>query len=161
MPEVSETSLPGVGLRYDFVTLQGARVGVLVHRTGRRELLVYSADDPDSLAARLTLEPEDAQTLAELFGASRIAEHLAAVQQDIEGLSIDWIKIEPGSEWARQTLSEVGVHTHTGVSIVALLSGDNVIAAPGADDRLDPGATAVAVGTPEGLELLALKVRRG
>jgi K+/H+ antiporter YhaU regulatory subunit KhtT len=63
---------------------------VLVYRTGRRDLIVYSAADPDASVAQLNLDPDDARTLAEVLGASRIAESLAAVQQDIEGLSIDW-----------------------------------------------------------------------
>ncbi|HXY93729.1 MAG TPA: TrkA C-terminal domain-containing protein, partial [Acidimicrobiia bacterium] len=156
-----ETTLPGVGVRYDFQTAQGTRIGVLVHRTGRRDLLVYALDDPDSLTAQLGLEPDDARTLAELLGASRIAEHLAAVQQDIEGLSIDWIVIDDGAEWAGASLRDAGVHTNTGVSVVALLGGDRAIAAPGAEDVLAPGSTAVAVGTPEGLQQLTAKVKRG
>jgi K+:H+ antiporter subunit KhtT len=160
MAEVSETTLPGVGVRYDFVSSEGTRIGVLVHRTGRRDLLVYSAEDPDACVAQLNFDPDDARTLAELLGATTIAEHLTAVQQDIEGLSIAWIKIDEGSDWAGLKLSEAGVHTETGVSIVALMGEDHVVAAPGADDALAPGYTAVAVGTPEGLELLTSKLRR-
>src|SRR6476646_8978855 len=128
MADVSETTLPGIGVRYDFMTSTGVRIGVLVHRTGRRDLIAYSANDPDAAVAQVSFDPDDARTLAELLGASRIAESLAAVQQDIEGLSIDWIKIDEGSEWAGKRLREAGVHTETGVSIVALI-GDGVIAA--------------------------------
>jgi TrkA domain protein len=56
MGDVQETQLPGVGIRYDFVTKEGDRVGVLVHRSGRRELLLYQRDDPDSCQA-VTLAP--------------------------------------------------------------------------------------------------------
>lgn len=160
MVDVSETALPGVGVRYDFRCEGGARVGVLIHRTGRRDLLVYSAGDPDALAAQVSFEPEEALVLADLLGASRIAEHLAAVQQDIEGLSIDWIKVEEGADWAGKTLAEAAVHTESGVSIVALIGDDHAIAAPGADDVLRPGYTAVAVGTPEGLEHVVVRLRR-
>jgi TrkA domain protein len=160
MADVSETTLPGIGVRYDFVTSAGVRVGVLVHRTGRRDLIAYSANDPDAAIAQLNFDPDDARTLAELLGASRIAESLAAVQQDIEGLSIDWIKIEEGSEWAGKRFREAGIHTETGVSIVALIRDDAVIAAPGADDVLTAVSTAIAVGSPEGLERFKTKVRR-
>jgi TrkA domain protein len=158
--DVSETTLPGVGVRYDFLTSSGLRIGVLVHRTGRRELLLYSRDDPDALATQASLDSDDARTLAELLGASRIAESLAAVQQDIEGLSIDWILVEDASEWAGLRLREAGVHTNTGVSVVALLAADRVVAAPGANDVLEPGATVVAVGTAEGLARFEARVRR-
>jgi TrkA domain protein len=129
-----------------------------VHRTGRRDIFVYSADDPDECAMTVSLRPDDARTLTELLGASRVAEHLAAVQQQVAGLSLDWIEISPQSEWAGQTLSEAAIHTNTGVSIVALLDGDDVIAAPGAEDVLNPGAQVVAIGTPEGLETLTSRL---
>lgn len=82
------------------------------------------------------------------------------MQQDIEGLSIDWIVIEDGSAWAGHSLRDAGVHTNTGVSIVALIGPDEVVAAPGADDMLRAGATAIAIGTSEGLERLTEKLAR-
>ena len=68
------------------------------------------------------------------------------------GSSLDWIRVAPDSEWAGLTLRTPRIHTNTGVSVVALLDGDNVTAAPGADDVLAPGSQVVAIGTPEGLE---------
>jgi TrkA domain protein len=159
--EVHETKLPGVGLRFDFVTGSGTPVGVLVHRTGRRDVLVYSRDDASSCEATIQLDQQDATTLAELLGATRIVEELAAVQQDIAGLAIDWIEIEPESEWAGRTLADAAVHSTTSVSVVAIIEVDGTaIAAPGADDVLAPGATAVAVGTADGLEDLSRRLRR-
>lgn len=160
MAEVEETQLPGIGIRYDFVTGGGARIGVLLHRTGRRELLVYRHDDPDECALSLDLGSDDARTLAELLGASRVVEQLANLHQDVEGLSIDWIEIEDGAEWAGKTLREAAVHTHTGVSVVALIGASGAVAAPGAEDVLEAGATAVAVGAAEGVLALEQRLRR-
>lgn len=159
MAEVTETKLPGIGRRYDFRTAAGTPVGVLVHRTGRRDLLVYSRKDSDATEMTLGLDTDDARTLAELLGASRVAEGLAAMAQDIEGLTIDWIRIEPGAEWAGRTLSEAAVHSTTGVSIVAIVMPTGPVVAPGATDTLTPDATAVAVGTREGINTLSAKLR--
>ena len=159
MTEVIETKLPGIGVRYDFRTGAGTPVGVLVHRNGRRDLLVYSKKDSAATELTLGLDADDSRTLAELLGASRVAERLAAVQQDIEGLTIDWIRIEPGGEWTGKSLSEAGVHSIIGVSVVALVGASGPIVAPGASDLLAPGATAVAVGTKEGIELLGTHLR--
>jgi TrkA domain protein len=157
--DVDETQLPGMGVRYDFTTEAGVRLGVLVHRTGRRDVMVYSAADPDECAVTVALRPDDARTLSELLGASRVAEHLAKVQQQVAGLALDWINVEEGSPWAGKTLSEAAIHTETGVSVVALLAGDDVTPAPGADDVLAAGATVVAIGTAEGIEQLALRLK--
>jgi TrkA domain protein len=159
MAEVTETKLPGIGVRYEFVTSDGARVGVLVHRAGRRDVLVYSANDPSACDVSLTLDADDSRTLAELLGASRIAEQLATVQQEIEGLAIDWIKIHSDSPWAGRTLAEAAIHSSTGVSVVALIGPAGTTAAPGADDVLAPGATVIAIGEPDGLAEVATQLQ--
>jgi TrkA domain protein len=48
MPIVSETRLPGIGVRYEFITEDGSRVGVVHHRSGVRELVVFERDDSDT-----------------------------------------------------------------------------------------------------------------
>ena len=80
------------------------------------------------------------------------------MQQQVAGLSLDWIRVSPRSEWAGLSLKDAAIHTNTGVSVVALLDGENVTAAPGADDVLVPGAQVVAIGTPEGLEQLSARL---
>ena len=161
MADVVETKLPGIGVRYEFVTSEGARVGVLVHRTGRRDVLVYSASDPSACEVSLALDSDDTRTLAELLGASRIAEQLAAVQQEIEGLAIDWIKIHPDAPWAGRTLADAAIHSSTGVSVVALIGPAGTTAAPGADDVLTPGTTVIAIGEAEGLAEVVAKLQGG
>jgi len=48
MATVRETNLPGIGVKHDFTTDDGREVGVLVHRDGRRDIVVYDAEDPDT-----------------------------------------------------------------------------------------------------------------
>ena len=155
MPEVTETHLPGVGVRHDFTTARGERVGVLFHRSGRRELLLYGRDDPDACLAALHLTPEDTRTLAELLGATQVGEVLATVQQRLEGVALDWFNIPAGSPFAGSTIRRGQFRTQTGVSIVAVIRGDTTVPAPGPDFELEPGDVAVAVGTPEGLSQFA------
>ncbi len=69
MGEIHEVKLPGVGVRYEFETSEGRRIGVVSHRTGLREIYVSRKDDPDEFNRALGLSPEDARTLAELLGA--------------------------------------------------------------------------------------------
>ena len=151
MPDVSETSLPGVGLRHEFTTAGGERVAVLTHRTGRRELAVYKRDDPDACTTMLHLSRDDTHTLAEILGASQVSEAVAAVQQRVEGLAIEWVAIPPGSPFVGSTIAEGQLRTRTGASIVAILHGTTTIPAPSPDHRFESGDVVVAVGTPEGL----------
>ena len=155
MPQVTETQLPGVGVRHDFTTSSGERVGVLVHRSGRRELLVYGRDDPDACAAALHLSSDDTRTLAELLGATQVSEVLAAVQQRLEGVAIDWVTIPAGSPLVGSTIRDGQFRTRTGVSIVAVVRGETTLPAPGPEFAFDAGDVAVAVGTPAGLSQFA------
>lgn len=154
MPDVSETLLPGVGVRHEFVTGSGERVAVLTHRTGRREVAVYDRVDPDRCTAVLHLTHDDTRTLAELLGASPVSEAVSAVQQRLEGLAIEWVTIPHGSPIVGTTIAEGEFRTRTGVSIVAVVRGDVTIPAPEPHHRFEAGEVAVAVGTTEGLAQL-------
>ena len=65
--ELEQTPLPGVGVRYDFRTAAGRQVGLVLHRDGTAELVVYAEDDPDSVAESVRLQAEERQALAELL----------------------------------------------------------------------------------------------
>ena len=159
MAEVRETELPGVGTRFEFTTAGGEPVAVLVHRSGRREIMVYDQADPDRCHTALRLTAEDALTLVEVLGASRVIATLAAAQQDLAGLAIDWLTVAASSSWAGKSLADAAVHTRTGVSIVAIIRGDDAIHAPGADTVLEPDDRVVAIGTAEGVAQLERELR--
>ena len=154
MAEVSETPLPGVGVRHEFVTAGGERVAVVTHRTGRREVAIYDRVDPDACSTVLHLTPDDTRTLAELLGASPVSEAVAAVQQALEGLAIDWITVPAGSRFVGGTIADGAFRTRTGASIVAIVRGDTTLPAPGPDHGFRAGDVVVAVGTTEGLAQL-------
>jgi TrkA domain protein len=153
--DVTETSLPGVGLRHDFTTRAGRQLGVVTHRTGRRDLLVYDRSDPDACQEVIQLTDVEADTLAELLGAARLVEHLAALTQRVEGLAIDWLPIRPASPYAGRTIADTQARSRTGTSIVAIMRGDGAIPAPGPDAGLEAGDTLVVVGTAGGVKELA------
>jgi TrkA domain protein len=152
MTEVREVELPGVGVRHEFITEGGSRVGVVSHRSGRREVYVGDPDDPDRFKRALRLSEEDARTLAEILGVSRIAVELVQLQQKIEGLAIDWLPVREDSPYAGRPIAAARVRTRTGVSVVAILRGDQAIPAPGPDVEMEPGDYLVVVGTPRGIE---------
>jgi TrkA domain protein len=154
MPDVQETLLPGVGVRHEFTTDSGEHLAVLTHRGGRREVAVYDRGDPDRCTTVLRLSRQDTTTLAELLGGSQVSEAVGAVQQQIEGLSIDWLRLAPGSGFVGATIADGQFRTRTGTSIVAIVRGDSTIPAPGPDQQFEAGDVVVAVGTADGLAQL-------
>jgi TrkA domain protein len=81
MTDIEETRVPGVGVRHDFVTATGARIGVLLYRDGRRQLVVYDEQDHDACRASVSLDEDDAHALADLLGGSQIIEHVEREQE--------------------------------------------------------------------------------
>lgn len=159
MTEVSETQLPGVGVRYDFTNADGDLVGVLCHHSGRREIIVYDPDDNDRARSVLRLSGDEAHTMAETLGATQVSETLGVVQQRIEGLALEWIEVSERSAFAGKTLGEGQLRAVTGASVVAVIRGSSSVPAPGPDYVLEPGDVAVAVGTSESLEALREALR--
>ena len=153
MPEVTETQLPGVGVRHEFTTAKGDRLSVLVFRTGRREVAVYDREDPDAAAMVLHLDEDDARTLTDLLGSNPVTEAVAGMQQ-IEGVVLDWIPVVPASSLAGSSIGDGQIRTRTGASVVAIVRTDTTIPAPDPAEVLLPGDTVVAVGTPEGLRAM-------
>lgn len=161
MSEIREVKLPGVGARFEFETQDGKVVGVVTHRTGRREIYVASGDDKDRFDLMLGLTSTDARILAELLGASRVAEELADLQQRIEGLVIDWLPLREDSRYAGRPMGDARIRTRTGVSLVAVVRGDEAFPVPGPDLILVGGDYLVVVGTHRGIEDLVEILRGG
>jgi TrkA domain protein len=149
VPEIRETKLPGVGIEFDFRTDAGDHVGVISRHSGRREVVVYDADDPDAVGTHLELNPAESAALAELLGGTRITAQLAALSAEIEGLFIDWLPL--GEGFSPMSIADTEMRTRTGSSVIAIIRGGAAVPAPGPDDVLEPGDTVVLVGTKEGI----------
>lgn len=152
MTNIEETQLPGVGVRQDFVTKGGRRIGVIAHRGGHRDLLIYATDDPDRCRETVRLEDQDSRALADMLGSPHVGHSMAELQQSVEGLTIDWLPVREGSACAGATIGDLEVRRRTGVTIVAVIRGADTLPSPDPDFRLRPGDTAVVIGTPEGIQ---------
>lgn len=146
---IEEVELPGIGMRYDLKTQKGRRVGVVQHRSGRRELLVFSRQDPDACSEVVRMSEEEAASLGELLGAPRLVETLTGME--LQGLMSEQIPIETDSPFAGRTLGETQARTRTGASIVAVIRDEETIISPTPDFRFHTGDMVVVVGTREGV----------
>ncbi len=144
---VEHVELPGVGVRSTFSTQAGLEVGVLTHQSGTRDVLVYAEDDPDRCSDVMSLEPAEAQAMADLLGTALggspdrmligpVAVGWVEVGAGwwIEGQALDAPGLEPGKLEARllgvvrgdlpQLPAEVGPLRATDVVIVAGLQSN-------------------------------------
>lgn len=159
MPEVHETQLPGVGVRHDFGTHEGRRIGVITHVSGRRDLLIYSDDDPDACAQTLHLDDQEAHALADVLGGSQVSRHVEEVAQSVDGVTIDWLHLTGSWPCAGRTLREIPLREKTGVMVVSVVREGESIAMPGPDFELHADDTVVVVGTAEGVAAAGAMLR--
>ncbi len=159
--DVKEVLLPGVGLRYEFDIRDGERVGVIARRSGDFEVVIYNRDDPDEATPLFRLTEEEAEALAQILGAPRIAERFADLTREVPGLNAGQVEIGPDSPFIDRPLGDTRARTRTGASIVAIVRDDEVLASPDPAELLRRGDVLVVIGTEEGIAGVEHIVERG
>lgn len=145
---VYESDLPGVGKKHEVDLGDGSRLIVITHNTGRREVYRRPSADDDS---EKLIELTDAE--ARTFGTVLEGAYFQPVQStDISTMlgpdaALDWADIEDHSNLVGATLAEANVRAETGVSVLAIQRGEETIANPGPDTRIEAGDTLVVLGT--------------
>ncbi|KUL23974.1 potassium transporter TrkA [Actinoplanes awajinensis subsp. mycoplanecinus] len=148
---MSEVMLPGVGLRYEFTTRNGDHLGLIARRDGYVEVVRYDAGDPDECEPLFRLTTEEAEAVAEIFGAPRIAERFADLSRAVPGLDAGQVDVPAGSRYAGRRLGDTRARTRTGASIVAVVRGKRVLVSPGPADTIEGGDVLVVIGTEDGI----------
>ena len=153
--EIFETPLPGVGIRYEFTSAAGDRLGVVVRRDSRRELVLYDERDPDRCRDTVEMTGAEAATLVELLGGTKVTERIADIRHEVEGLSIEWVTMVPGAGLVGRTIGDGQIRSRTGASVVAVIRGERSIPGPGPDLELAAGDVALVVGSVDGVQRAA------
>jgi TrkA domain protein len=149
---VEQTALPGIGVRHDLITESGRRLGVVSHRSGRRDLVLYDRDDPDACVASIPLTDDEAEALADFLGASLMLGQLAGLRQQAAGLLTEQLPIQPSSPYTGRRLGDTRIRTRTSASVVAVLRDREVIPSPGPEFVFAAGDVVVVVGTRDALD---------
>lgn len=156
---VEQRALPGIGVCQEVVTRSGRRIGILTHRDGHREVVLYDTNDPDAVSEAVPLTGDEANALAELLGAPQLVRHLAELQEQVIGVLTEQLPIPAGSPFAGRPLGDTQARTRTGASIVAVLRQGEVVASPGPAFVFAPGDFVVVVGTRDGIDGVAAILR--
>ena len=150
MKSISETPLPGIGIRYEFTTEAGQPIGVVLRRDGDRDFLVYSREDPDTCKVTLRLDASDVAALIDALGGSEVVtRHQEQLHQSLEGIELEWIAIPADAAANGSTIAESSLRRRTGASIVSVIRGEQITVSPTSEFRLEAGDTVVVVGSPE------------
>ena len=145
--DLRESRLPGVGVKYTFLTAAGGRVSVILHNDGQREIYYYRRRDDDEPTSVIELHDDEARQLGAILGGAyerpKIVEDLEMALGEFQ---IEWIKVPNGSWVNGRTLAECAFRKRTGVTIIAILRESESIAGAQPDDVILEGDTIVVVG---------------
>jgi TrkA domain protein len=159
--DVKEVLLPGVGLRYEFTSHDGDRIGIIARRGGDFEIVLYARDDPDQAQPVFHLADDEADAVAQILGAPRIAERFTELTREVPGLEASQVRIGPDTPFADRPLGETRARTRTGASIVAIVRNEVVLASPGPAEMLRPHDVLVVIGTADGIAGVERLVAKG
>jgi TrkA domain protein len=149
--DVKEVLLPSIGLRYEFTSHDGNRIGIVARRSGDFEIVLYAGDDPDEARPVFHLTAEEADAVAQILGAPRIAERFTELTSEVPGLEAGQVQIRPDSPFVDRPLGEACVRTRTGASIVAIVRNEEVLASPAPAEMLHAHDVLVVIGTADGI----------
>lgn len=153
--------LPGIGLRYEFTNHDGDRIGIVARRSGDFEVVLYARDDPDQAQPVFSLTDEEADAVAQILGAPRIAERFTELTREVPGLEAGQVHIAPGSPFVDRPLGDTQARTRTGASIVAIVRNEEVLASPGPAEILRARDVLVVIGTEDGIGAVEQIVDKG
>lgn len=153
--------LPSIGVRYEFTSHDGERIGIIARRSGDFDVVRYAREDPDQAQPIFHFTDEEADAVAQILGAPRIAERFTELTREVPGLEAGQVHIRPGSPFADRPLGDTQARTRTGASIVAIVRNEVVLASPGPAEVLHPDDVLVVVGTEAGIARVVQLVDNG
>ncbi len=148
MPSISETSLPGVGRKFQIEATSGDRLTIVIHDDGKRELYHFTRREPDRAASVLTLTDSEARQVAGIIGGlAYVPKALPSTEVVLDDLVLEWFTIPEQAHCIGKTIQDLKVRTVTGASIVSIIEPDRINRInPGPDTVLNEGATLIIAG---------------
>jgi TrkA domain protein len=142
--------LPGIGRRYQMTGTNGGRITVVIHHSGRR--VVYGLNAGADQASAVELSDHQARKLGAILGGAffkpAVVEEVEAVFDD---LLIEWVALQPDSPGAGRSIAELEIRSTTGVTIIAIIRGQQAITAPEPSQIMEAGDRLVVVSRPRDL----------
>jgi TrkA domain protein len=145
--DLRETRLPGVGTKFTLRLESGARLAVILHNDGLREIYFFRHGDDEEPRAVIELDDDEARQLGAVIGGAyerpKIVEELEVALGELQ---IEWVRVPDESPWIGKTLAESGFRAKTGITIIAILREPEPVTGARPDDVIQRGDTLVTVG---------------
>ncbi|WP_226035869.1 cation:proton antiporter regulatory subunit [Aquibacillus saliphilus] len=153
--KIQVSQLPGIGQKISLKTAEDSMLVVIVHHTGKRELYFFDDADGDEADFAMDLTPDETRELgAQLLGATYQPVNAEKLKMFKRQIVVDYITLSEKSEFAYRTLEDSEIRNKTGATIIGIVQGDDMIAIPEPDRKLEPGDVLMSIGKKEQIENL-------
>lgn len=157
--DVREHDLPGVGKKFAIRTNDDERMTIIIHNTGHREIYHFKPDEDYPFFA-IRLEDQEARKLGAILGGAFFQPPVAdSMEMVLDQLSVEWLRVEPGSQFDGRTVVETAMREKTGASIIAVLRNNRAIPNPQPQEVIQAGDTLMVVGDREQVSRAATEIR--
>jgi len=145
--DLKESRLPGVGIKYTFDTASGARLAVIQHNDGQREVYFFRRRDDEEPTAVIELHDDEARQLGAILGGAyerpKIVEELELALGELQ---IEWIPVPETSPVFGLSLADAKLRARTGVTVIAILREPEPDSGAQPEDVVQRGDMLVCVG---------------
>jgi TrkA domain protein len=145
--KIKTGDLPGVGKRYSFETTEGENVVVILHQSGHREIFHFAGSDDEEPDFSIKLNDEEARQLGTiLLGLDYQPVADDRVELFLKNVRIEWVQVLPESELANKKILDARIRTKTGVTIIGIQRGEDLIGSPDINEVILPGDILMVIG---------------
>lgn len=127
MSSISESSLPGVGRKFQVEAASGDRLTIVIHDDGTRELYHFTREDPDRVVSVVTLSDSEARQVAGIIGGlTYVPKALPSTEIVLDDLVLEWFRVRAGAACIGKTIGDLHVRAATGASIISIIERDHL-----------------------------------
>jgi TrkA domain protein len=125
--DFKEADLPGIGKKFTVKTSYNQILRIIIHFTGKREIFIYENEDEDAIYD-LELSEDDASLIGSiLMGTYFKPEQEKQKELILSKLSIEWVEVPKNNKLANCSILDNQIRKKTGVTIIAIIRGKNII----------------------------------
>ena len=154
--DIRECELPGIGRKFEIVTKNNEKIVIVIHDDGRREMYHFDSDDHEESVSSVTFNDSEARQIASIMGGMVYKpQAVETIEMAIEGLVIEWFKVEPKALAIGQSIGDIDIRNKYNVTVISMLKKNmKKLFNPGPETIIEAGDMLVLSG--ERLELKKL-----
>ncbi len=146
---IYETEVPGVGHKFELDVDGDARLVVIIHHDGKRDVYLRPEEDADS-EQLFSLTGKQARQLGSILEGSYFQPvELDEVEVPLGESFIEWHEVDADAPLVGETLADANLRERTGVSVIAIQRGEETISNPGPGATVESGDVLVTIGSRE------------